>query len=62
MTYSNPHTHMALARARQEDMMREARKHELARLVPKRERGGLVAWVAGRLHRRERRSTAPAAV
>jgi hypothetical protein len=53
---------MALARARQEDMMREARKHELARLVPKRERAGLVAWVAGRLHRRERRSTAPAAV
>jgi hypothetical protein len=31
--YANPHTHLALARARHEDMIRDAQKHELARLA-----------------------------
>jgi hypothetical protein len=31
--YANPHTHLALARARHEDMLREARQRELARLA-----------------------------
>jgi hypothetical protein len=60
MNYS-PHTHMALARARQEDMIREARQREIARLVPKPEGPGLLARIVGRLHRAPRRSTVPAA-
>jgi hypothetical protein len=31
--YYDPHTHLALSRDRSEDMVREARKSELARLV-----------------------------
>lgn len=57
----NPHTHMALARARQEDMIREARRHELARQVSKPEGPGLGARLAGLLHRRHRHGV-PAAV
>jgi hypothetical protein len=32
--YYSPHTHLAISRARQEDMLREAHKRQLARLVP----------------------------
>lgn len=32
--YYSPHTHLAISRERHEDMLREARKRELARLVP----------------------------
>jgi hypothetical protein len=31
--YYSPHTHLDISRQRHEDMLREARKHELARLV-----------------------------
>jgi hypothetical protein len=40
------HIHLALARARQEDMIREARRARLASLVPKDEREGLGAWIS----------------
>ena len=40
------HIHLALARARQEDMIREARRARLARLVPKDEREGLGARIS----------------
>jgi hypothetical protein len=32
--YYSPHTHLAISRERQEDMLREAHKRQLARLVP----------------------------
>jgi hypothetical protein len=48
--YYSPHTHLALARERQADLIREARRNELARLVPKDERPGFIARLAGRLH------------
>jgi hypothetical protein len=32
--YYSPHTHLAISRERQEDMLREADKRQLARLVP----------------------------
>jgi hypothetical protein len=32
--YYSPHTHLAITRERHEDMLREARKRQLARLVP----------------------------
>jgi hypothetical protein len=50
--YYDPHTHLAIARARHEDMLREARKRELARSVAV-ERPGLIARLSGLL--RERR-------
>jgi hypothetical protein len=61
MTYYSPHTHLALARARQEDMIREARRAELARLVPKVERESLVSRIAHLLKRSEHRPAVPAA-
>lgn len=61
MTYYSPHTHLALARARQDDFIREARRRELARLVPKAERTGLLARIGGLLRRGERRPSVPAA-
>lgn len=61
MTYYDPHTHLALARARQEDMIREARRAELARLVPKVEREGVGARIAHLFKRSERRRALPAA-
>lgn len=51
MSYYSPHTHLALAQARQEDLIREARGRELARLVAE-ERPGLVSRLAARLRRR----------
>jgi hypothetical protein len=61
MTYYSPHTHLALARARQEDLIREARRHELARLVPKRESTGVLVRIASLLKRHQRRPAATAA-
>lgn len=40
--YQHPSTHLAIARERQQDLVREARRHELARRVAD-ERPGLVA-------------------
>jgi hypothetical protein len=50
--YYDPHTHLAIARARHEDMLREARQRELARSVAV-ERPSLIARLSGLL--RERR-------
>jgi hypothetical protein len=61
MTHYSPHTHLALARARQEDMIREARRSELARLVPRAERESLGARVARLFKRGEHRPALPAA-
>jgi hypothetical protein len=44
----NPHTHLAISRDRHEDMLREARKAELARLVQD-ERPGIVTRLRGLL-------------
>ena len=52
MHYS-PHSHLALAKARQEDFIREAQRRELARLVPKSERRGLGHRLAVLFHRRD---------
>jgi hypothetical protein len=41
--YYSPHTHMDISRQRHEDMLREARNRELARLVED-DRPGLIAW------------------
>jgi hypothetical protein len=46
MDYS-PHTHLAIARERHADMIREARKHELARRVAG-ERPGLISRLRAR--------------
>jgi hypothetical protein len=61
MAYYNPHTHLDIARARQEDMIREARRAELARLVSKPEREGLGSRITRLLRRGERRPALPAA-
>jgi hypothetical protein len=45
-------THLALARARQEDMIREARRHELGRAAASERRSGLRARLAGLARRR----------
>jgi hypothetical protein len=42
--YTSPHTHLAISRERHEDMLREARNRELARLVEG-DRPGLLARV-----------------
>lgn len=60
MNYSSD-IHLALARARHEDMIREARRAQLARLVPKVERESLVSRVARLVKRVERRPAVPAA-
>jgi hypothetical protein len=49
MSYYSPHTHIALGRAREEDLIREARRRELARLVAEDKGPGLVARLAARL-------------
>jgi hypothetical protein len=46
--YYSPHSHLELARARQDDLLREARRRELARSAPKRERRGLFARLGRR--------------
>ena len=45
--YYNPHTHLAIARERQADMIREARNRELARRVAD-ERPGLISRLRAR--------------
>jgi hypothetical protein len=44
--YYDPHTHLAIARDRHEDMLREARNAELARLVQD-ERPSIVTRLRG---------------
>jgi hypothetical protein len=56
--YSNPHTHMAIARERHEDMLREARKAELARSVEG-HRPGIVTRVRGLFGERVKHEPAP---
>lgn len=58
--YYSPHTQIALAKARQDDLLREAERHRLARAV-KVERPGIRDWIAGRLHRDGAGKVAPAA-
>jgi hypothetical protein len=50
MHYS-PHTHLAIARERQADLIREARKHELARSVAA-ERPSLISRLRARFAER----------
>jgi hypothetical protein len=57
--YSNPHTHMAIARERHEDMLREARKAELARSVEDDRRPGIVARLRGLVGERVKHEPAP---
>jgi hypothetical protein len=57
--YYDPHTHLTIARDRHEDMLREARKAQLARSVEdKHQRLGIVARLRGL--RRERVQHEPA--
>ena len=58
--YYSPHTQIALAKARQDDLIREAERHRLARAA-KVERPGIRHWIAGRLHRGGAGKVAPAA-
>ena len=58
--YYSPHTQIALAKARQDDLIREAERHRLARAV-KVERPGIRDWIAGRLNRGSAGRVAPAA-
>ena len=53
MSYYSPHTHIALARERHEDLIREASRRELARLVAGDKSLSLAARLAARLRRRE---------
>jgi hypothetical protein len=48
----NPDTNMTIAKARQDDLIREARRRELARQVPRPERRGLSHLFAGLMRRR----------
>jgi hypothetical protein len=52
--YYSPHTHLDISRQRHEDMLRDARKQELARLVED-DRPGLVARFRKYLPRRSER-------
>lgn len=61
MNCYSPQIQLALARARQEDMIRQARRAELARLVPKVEREGLGARIAHLFKRSEHRPALPVA-
>lgn len=56
--YTNPHIHTEIARARHEDMLREARKRQLARSVAE-ARPGLTARIRGFFG--ERRAKQPVA-
>jgi hypothetical protein len=50
--YYDPHTHLTIARDRHEDMLREARKAQLARSVEDDHRLGIVARLRGLLGER----------
>jgi hypothetical protein len=56
--YYDPHTHLAIARARQEDMIRQAERDELARSV-KNERPGLLERLHAHLPRKRAAHPSP---
>jgi hypothetical protein len=56
--YYDPHTHLTIARDRHEDMLREARKAQLARNVEA-PRPGIVARLRGLLGERVKHEPAP---
>jgi hypothetical protein len=53
--YYSPHTHLAISRERQEDMLREAHKRQLARLVSD-DRPSLLSRIRSLIGRRSERS------
>jgi hypothetical protein len=57
--YYDPHTHLAIARDRHEDMLREARKAQLARSVEADHRPGIVARLRGLFGERVKHEPAP---
>ena len=57
--YTSSQIHIALAKARQDDLIREAERHRLARAV-KVERPGIRDWIARRFHRGGAGRVAPA--
>ena len=59
MSYYSPHTHIALARERHEDLIREAGRRELAKLVADEKGLGPAARLVARLRRREAPRPAP---
>lgn len=59
MSYYSPHTHIALARERHEDLIREASRRELAKLVADEKGLGLAARLVARLRSREAPRPAP---
>ena len=59
MSYYSPHTHIALARERHEDLIREASRRELAKLVADEKGLGLATRLVARLRRREAPRPAP---
>jgi hypothetical protein len=56
--YYDPHTHLAIARARQEDMIRQAERDELARSF-KNERPGLLERLHAHLTRKRAAHPSP---
>jgi len=56
----NPNTHLEISRARHADLLREARKHELARQFSQ-DRPGLVARLRDRFGGERSRQPAPRA-
>jgi hypothetical protein len=56
--YSNPHTHLAIARARHEDMIRQADRDRLARSFED-ERPGVVVRLRARLATRRHPQSRP---
>jgi hypothetical protein len=57
--YYDPHTHLTIARDRHEDMLREARKAQLARSVEVHRGPGIVARVRGLFGERVKHEPAP---
>jgi hypothetical protein len=49
--YYNPHTHMEIARARHDDLLRSAEKHRLAKLVVEKRPGPIARLQAFFGHR-----------
>jgi hypothetical protein len=50
--YYSAHTHLALARAREAELVRAAERQRLARLVPRPERPGIVVRLVRQVRRR----------
>ena len=57
--YYDPHTHLTIARDRHEDMLREARKAQLARSVEGPRGPGILARVRGLFGERVKHEPAP---